>query len=151
MLYQRIVRRRVLDVFASLSRGDYANVLPGLAKDVHHRFAGDHPLGGERHDRDGVDEWFQRLYRLFPSLSFDVTAVRASGPPWDMLVAVEWTAEVTPAIGGAYSNVGAHLLRIRGGRVRCLHAYEDSQAVADACRRMSEAGIGEAAAPPITS
>jgi hypothetical protein len=30
-----------------------------------------------------------------------------------------------------------------------FHAYEDSQKVADAYRRMADAGIGEAAAVPI--
>ena len=151
MLYQRIARRRVRGVFASLSRGDYESVLPGLAVDVHHRFAGDHALGGERHDREAVRLWFERVYRLFPSLVFDVTSVSVGGPPWNMRIAVEWVAHVTPVTGGSYDNVGAHVLHVRRGRVVCLHAYEDSQAVAEACRRMAAAGIDEAAAAPITS
>ncbi len=64
---------------------------------------------------------------------------------------VEWTAEVTPAVGPSYRNVGAHVLRIRRGKVSEFLAYEDSQAVADACAVMAEAGITEATAPPITS
>ncbi len=55
----------------------------------------------------------------------------------DVYVTVAWLAHVAPAAGGAYENAGAHILRIRRCRAVCLHAYEDSQAVAAACVRMS--------------
>jgi ketosteroid isomerase-like protein len=150
-MYGALVRRRIRRVFARLSMGDYEYALAGLHEDVHHRFAGDHPVGGERHDRGSVRLWFERLFRLFPELRFTVTDVAVSGWPWDLTVTVEWRADVTPASGPPYVNVGAHVLRIRRGRVACLHAYEDSQAVAEACARMAARGIAEAAAPPITS
>lgn len=150
-MYRWLAERRVRGVFDALGRRDVEAVLAGLAPDVHHRFAGDHALGGERHDREAVRAWFARLYRLFPGLQFSVRRVGVSGPPWDLTVAVEWVAEATPASGPPYVNVGAHVLRVRGGKVVCLHAYEDSQAVAEACRVMREAGVAEAGAPPITS
>jgi ketosteroid isomerase-like protein len=118
---------------------------------VHHRCAGQHPLGGERHDDDGVRRWFERLFRLFPSLDFTVRSVAVSGWPWDMRVAIEWVAKATPVVGPEYLNVGAHVMRIRGGKVTELHAYEDSQAVAKACALMAQAGVEEASAIPITS
>lgn len=148
-MYKALVRRRVSAVFHALSDGDYLQVLPGLSPQVHHRFAGDHPLGGERHDREMVRLWFERLYRLFPSLTFELKSVSVSGGPWHTRVSVEWVASVTPAVGLPYQNIGAHVLLIRWGRVVCLHAYEDSQAVALACSVMSDAGIVEAAAPPL--
>jgi ketosteroid isomerase-like protein len=143
-----IVRRRVRGIFDALSRGEYSLALDGLADDVHHVFAGDHPLGGERHSRDAVRRWFERLFRLF-DLRFDVRRVLVAGPPWDLLVGVEWIAHVTPKAGEPYVNEGAHIIRIRRGRIVYFHAYEDSQKVADACRRMADAGIEEAAATPI--
>ena len=149
-MYRRLVERKVRDVFAALGRSDYDAVLPGLATHVHHRFAGEHPLGGERHDREAVRMWFERLYRLFPSLQFTVKNVHVSGPPWSMTVTVEWVADVIPKVGPPYANAGAHVLRIRRGKVVCLHAYEDSQAVANAGHLMHAAGVAEAAAPPIT-
>ena len=149
-MHRRLVDRRVRGVFAAIGRHDYAAVLAGLAADVHHRFAGDHPLGGERHDRDAVALWFARLGRLFPGLDFDVRSVTVSGLPWRLTVTVEWLAQVTPAAGPRYTNAGAHVLRLRRGQVVCLHAYEDSQAVAAACALMHEAGMAEAAAAPIT-
>ena len=146
-----IAQRRVRRVFAALSRGDVGPALAGMAPDVHHRFAGEHALGGERHDRDAVRLWFERLFRLFPQLDFTVTRTVASGRPWDLTVVVEWRADVTPQVGERYVNVGAHVVRVRRGRVVCLHAYEDSQAVAEALRAMAAAGVAEAAAAPITS
>jgi ketosteroid isomerase-like protein len=137
-------------VFQKLSDGDYASVLGGVASDVHHAFAGDNPLGGERHSKDALELWFARLYRLFPKLQFEVKRVIPRGGPWNTVVAVEWAAHVTPQAGDPYVNEAAHILGLRWGRVVYIHAYEDSQKVAEACRWMVGAGIEEAAAPPIT-
>ena len=150
-VWRRVVARRVQTMFADLSRGEHERVIAALAPDVHHSFAGEHALGGERHDRPAVAAWFGRLSRLCPDMRFVVRDVLSSGPPWDLRVGVEWVAHVRPAAGPAYENHGAHMIRIVRGRVSELHAYEDSQLVAAACARMAAAGIDEAAAEPITS
>lgn len=124
-------------------------VLAGLAPDVHHRFAGEHALGGERYSRQGVAAWLERLFRLYPSLTFTVHEVTVGGPPWDLHIGVEWTACARPCVGATYDNHGAHLLRMQRGRVTHLHAYEDSQAVVTALQVMAAAGVEEAALPPI--
>src|SRR5436190_21637226 len=147
-MYRGYVRRRIRTIFDGLSRSDYAPAVSGMADDVHHVFAGDHALGGERRSKDAVRRWFERVFRLY-ELSFDVERVIVSGPPWDILVAVEWLGHATPRAGAPYENEGLHVIRIRGGRVVYFHAYEDSQKVADACRVMADAGIEEAAAAPI--
>ena len=105
-------------------------------------------MGGERHSREAVRRWFERVFRLY-SLRFDVQRVFVAGPPWDFVVGVEWIGHAIPKAGEAYVNEGAHVIRIRRGKVVYFHAYEDSQKVADACQRMADAGIDEAAAPPI--
>lgn len=148
-MYKAIVRRRIRASFDAIARGDEHVALDGLAERVHHVFAGDHPLGGERHSREAVARWFARLHRLF-ELRFDVGRVSVSGPPWRMVVSVEWLAHVRPRRGDPYINEGAHIIEIRRGKVTYFHAYEDSQKVAEACRRMAAAGIEEAAAPQIT-
>ena len=149
-MYRAYVRRRIRAIFEDLSRGDHTLAVNGLADDVHHVFAGNHALGGERHSRDAVRRWFERLFRLY-EISFDVERVIVSGPPWDLLIAVEWLGHATPRAGAPYENEGAHVIRIRRGRVVYFHAYEDSQKVADACRVMADAGIEEAAAAPIVA
>jgi ketosteroid isomerase-like protein len=55
----------------------------------------------------------------------------------DHPLGVEWLGQATPNAGQPYVNEGAHIIRIRRGRVVYFHAYEDSQQVADACRRMA--------------
>jgi ketosteroid isomerase-like protein len=147
-VFHAIARQRARAGFDALSRGDYTVALDALADDVHHVFAGDHALGGKRHSRDAVRRWFERLFRLY-ELRFDVERVIVSGPPWDLTVAVEWLGHATPKAGEPYVSEGAHIIRIRRGRVVYLHAYEDSQKVAEACRRMADAGIQEATAQPI--
>lgn len=146
---QLIVRRRIAAVFESLSRGDWDSVVEGLAQDVHHIFPGDHPLGGERRTRAAVLLWFERLGHLYPGHDFEVHRIISSGWPWDMRIAVQWAAHLRPRIGEPYANEGAHWIRVRWGRVTYFHAYLDTQLIADACHRMAEAGVEEAAAPPI--
>jgi ketosteroid isomerase-like protein len=149
-MYGWFVRREIRRTFARVGSGDTDAILRGLAPDVEHRFAGDHPLGGTRVGKAKIEAWFDRLHRLFPDLDFDVHSVVVSGPPWAMTVAAEWTASVRPVVGPTYDNHGAHVIRVERGRVTSIHAYEDSQAVARACAQMLAAGIEEAGAPPIT-
>jgi ketosteroid isomerase-like protein len=148
-MYRRFVASRIRQVFDDIGNRELERVLAGLAPDVHHAFAGEHPLAGERHSSDSVRRWFQRVFRLYPELTFDLHAVDVAGPPWRLRVAVEWTAHVVPAAGGSYDNRGAHVIEIARGKVSHLHAYEDSQAVAESCAVMVAAGIDEAGAPPI--
>jgi len=150
-MYHAIVRRQARRTFSALSAGDYEAGLRAVAPDVHHVFAGDHAIGGERHSRDAMRRWFERLFRLFPKLEFEVREVVSRGWPWNTVVAVEWRDRVTPAVGEPYAAEGTHVIRIRWGRATYIHAYVDSQLVADACRRMAQQGIEEAAAAPISS
>ena len=116
-----IVRRRVTRAFDLLGRAEWEAVVADLAADVHH--------GHE----------------------FRVHRVAVAGPPWDMRVAVQWTATLRPAIGEPYDNEGTHWLRIHRGRVTGFHAYLNTQRIAEACEEMARHGIAEAAAGPITS
>jgi ketosteroid isomerase-like protein len=150
-VYAWLIKRYVRRQFDRIGRADHAAVLRGVAENVHHRFAGDHALGGERHDKQALQRWFARLSRLCPAMAFEVHTVAVSGWPWDMTVAAEWSALVTPAKGPDYTNARVHVIGIRRGQVIRLFAYEDSQAVATACTEMAELGISEAAEPPIES
>ncbi len=148
-MYRAFTQRRVRAIFDALSAGDYAFALGGLAEDVCHVFAGEHALGGERHSRDAVQRWFERLSRLYEELRFEIRRVSVCGPPWKLTVCVEWLVHARPKAGEPYINEGAHVIEIRRGRVVYLHAYEDSQKVAAALGHMADAGINEAAAAPV--
>jgi len=82
-MYRALIARMIRPVFDRLSEGDYRSGLWAVAPDVHHRFAGDHALGGERHSKQAMERWFERLFRLFPSLKFTVRNVVAKGWPWN--------------------------------------------------------------------
>lgn len=149
-MYHAIVRRRVRRMFERhLSQGEWDALLAPMAPEVHHVFPGDSPIGGERHTREAVGRWFERLGRLFPGHDFEVDAVVSRGWPWRSRVAVQWTARLAPAAGSPYVNEGAHWIDLRWGRVTRFHAYLDTERVAAACRELAAAGVEEAAAPPV--
>lgn len=148
-MHRLIARKRTRQMFERLGRGEWEPIVASMAEDVHHVFPGDHPLGGERHSRAAVLRWFERLGRLYPGHNFVLHRVVAGGPPWDIWIAAQWTARLRPQSGEPYANQGAHWIRVRRGKVVYFHAYLDTERIADACREMAEAGIAEAAAPPI--
>jgi ketosteroid isomerase-like protein len=149
-VYALLARRRVRKTFERLSRAEWDAVVAELSDDVLHAFPGHSPLGGTRHSREAVRGWFDRLGRLYPGHDFEVGRIAVAGPPWDLSIAVSWTARLRPAVGTPYENAGAHWIRVRRGRVVEFHAYLDTQLIAEACQVMADAGIEEAAAPPIT-
>ena len=93
--------------------------------------------------------WFERLFRLFPNLRFEVHSIAASGGPWDTTVVVEWTDRATSADGKDYVNSGVHVIRMRWGKTVSIHEYLDTQVLIDTLNRMAVNGIEEAKAPPI--
>ncbi len=99
MAYHLIVRKVIRRSFNSLSRGDYESVLKGISPSIVHTFSGTHALGGTRHSVEGVRQWFQRLYRLFPELNFEIKNIVVNGFPWNTIVAVEWVDTAKPADG----------------------------------------------------
>jgi ketosteroid isomerase-like protein len=150
-MYKTIAARRARGVFEALGRGDWQKGLEGVAEDVHHTFPGDNAIGGERHSKEAMRRWFERLHRLIPDLNFEVKRVAVSGPPWDMSIAVEWHDWGHAADGVPYENEGAHWIRIRRGKAVYIHAYLDTEKVTALTKRLAEAGYEEAGEPPITS
>lgn len=148
-MYHAIVRRKLIRVFEELSRGNHEYVLAGVAPNFEHSFAGAHPLGGVRHSARGMRQWFERLYRLFPSLQFTIKRIAVSGTPWDTTAMIEWHDKATTATGGPYDNDGVHVARLRWGKLVSLHAYLDTTIVVAACRQMASQGVAEAEAPEI--
>lgn len=148
-MYKRIAARRIRQVFAAIGERDHEAALAGVADDVHHLFPGDNALGGERHSREAMLRWFERIGRLIPELEFEVERVSVTGPPWDMWVAVKWRDWGRAADGIPYENQGAHWIHLRRGRAVRIQAYLDSDRVTAICGRMARAGIREAEATPI--
>ena len=148
-MYRRFVERRVRETFRQLSEGNWEAQVGQMPPGLVHVFPGDHALGGVRRTPEGMRKWFRRLYEIFPDLGFEVKNVLVRGWPWDTHVAVEWVDRATPADGVPYVNEGTHVLRLQRGRLVYLHAYLDTQKVAEVCERLARQGMAEAAAPPI--
>jgi ketosteroid isomerase-like protein len=149
-MYHAFVKRRIASVFARLGEGDCEYALSGAGAAVEHRFSGDHCLGGTRTSAEAMRRWFERLFRLFPNLRFEIHSIATSGGPWDTDVVVEWTDRATPADGKDYVNSGVHVIRMRWGKVVRIHVYLDTQVLIETLNRMAVNGIEEAKSPPIT-
>jgi ketosteroid isomerase-like protein len=148
-VYHYLGQRKVREMFAQLSLGNFEPALASLAPEFEQIFAGNHPLGGTRRDPNAFRRWFERMYRLFPELEFEVISTASSGPPWNQTLVAEWVDRARPVDGGTYENHGVHVINLSWGRVRSIHAYLDTQVVSDVCRRLYSNGHAEAGAAMI--
>jgi ketosteroid isomerase-like protein len=147
-MYRMFVARRVREAWRRLDQRDYRFALDGFAPRFTYRFAGDHAIGGVRVTRTAMEAWFERIFRLFPDIRFEVEDVLVRGWPWRTravaLVNVSATVD-----GTAYRNELAQSIDIRFGRIVRVNTLEDTQKLAGALRRLAELGVDEAAASAI--
>lgn len=148
-MHHFVVKRIARNAFKDLSNRKIEPLIERAAPNLRHTFAGDHALGGTRRSRAAFRAWMERLYRLFPELTFTTRDIMAAGPPWNTRLAISWKDQGVAADGVDYQNEGVHLLRLEWGRLVGLHAKLDTQHLEHTLNRMAEAGIEEAAADPI--
>jgi ketosteroid isomerase-like protein len=150
-MYGSIVARIARKNFLRVNRKDFDGLLADCAPTIHHRFGGRHALGGERHDREALRAWFDRLGRLGRHLTLTVEDVWVKGLPNDTTIIVRWSAIDVLPDGAPYRNRGVHIVRMKWGRIVDIDAHEDSQAVAEGLAKQAALGVTEATASPITS
>ena len=150
-MYHTIVKRLALKTFMRVNQKDYPAVLKVCSPDIHHRFSGEHALGGERHDRKTLGRWFERLGRVAPKLWLAPQDVWVTGWPWNTTIIVRWTAVQEMPDGSPYNNHGVHIVRMRWGKIYEIDANEDSQLVAAGLQVWAAHGVPEAIAEPILS
>jgi ketosteroid isomerase-like protein len=151
MLYQAIVKRRIRQSFEHVNNHRWDELMRSIAPDVHHRFGGVHAIGGERHDRETLRRWFERLERVLPNLHLEIKNIWVEGWPWHTIVFVQWDGTATLLNGGGYSQHAIHVITLRWGKIHALDVFEDSQEVARALVAQAAAGLDEALAQPILS
>ena len=88
-MYHILIKRRIASVFAHLSKGDYEYAISGIGITIEHHFAGNHCLGGRRTSVGAMRLWFERLFRSFPNLQFEIHSMVISGYPWDTTAVAE--------------------------------------------------------------
>jgi ketosteroid isomerase-like protein len=111
--------------------------------------AGDHAMGGARTSRETLGAWFERVFRLFPSIGFEVTDVLVRGMPWSTRAVALVHVRAGEIDGEPYENELSQTIDLRWGRITRIHTLEDTQRLAGALERLRGAGVEEAAAPPI--
>ena len=149
-MYQWIAKRQIRQGFRQISAGDFEPVLRLFAPDVHFTFAGDHALGADVHSKDGAEAWFARVGQIFPGLNLEARRIFVAGPPWDMVLTVEFQVHDTLPDGSTYQNRGVQIARLRFGRIVEDHLMEDNLVLSDTLARLVTLGRDSAAAPPIT-
>jgi ketosteroid isomerase-like protein len=150
-MYHTIVKRLARKNFELVSQKDFEALLKDCVPDIHHRFGGQHALGGERHDKEALRRWFGRLGRLGANLKLTVNDVWVKGWPHNTTIITRWSATDTYPDGSPYTNRGVHIVKMRWGKITDIDAHEDSEAVAGMLRRRAEAGDKEGLAPQIVS
>jgi ketosteroid isomerase-like protein len=151
MIYSALVKSRIRQSFDHVNNHRFDELLNSIAPTVHHRFLGAHAIGGERHDKDTLRCWFERLARVLPTLHIKVNDIWVKGWPWNTMVFVQWDATATLLDGGPYSQHAIHVITLRWGKIHALDVFEDSQEIARALDIQAAAGLKEAVAEQIVS
>ena len=152
MLYRYFVEKLVRESFGHVNYRRWDELLKPVALNVHHRFGGSHSIGGERHDKEALRLWLERLGRVLPDLHLKVNKIWVTGWPRDTSVFVQWEATGMLLNGdNSYFNRGFHVISMRWGRVYALDVFEDSQEVARGLAAQAAAGLKEAVAEQIVS
>lgn len=150
-MYHAIVKRIARKSFERVNQKDFDALLNDCDPGIHHRFYGTHALSGERHGRETVRRWFERLGRLCPGLTLTVQDVWVKGLPHDTTIILRWSAKDIRIDGSPYSNHGVNILKLRWFKIVDIDGHEDSQAVAANLTLQAAHGVEEAAEPPIVS
>lgn len=143
-MYRMIVRRKVRAAWTRLDARDYRYVIDQFAPSFEYRFVGDHAMGGVRHTQAAMAAWFERVFRLFPQIRFELQDVLVGGPPWRTRAVALVRVDV-----GDYQNEVAQTIDIRWGRIVRVNTLEDTQKLAGVLARLAADGVDEAASAPI--
>ena len=75
MVYSYAVKKLIRQSFENVNNHNYDELLKAVALNVHHRFAGAHSIGGERHDKEAMRLWLERVGRVLPNLHIKVNDI----------------------------------------------------------------------------
>ncbi len=70
--------------------------MKSIAPNIHHRFGGDTAISGQRHDRETLRRWFERLARVLPNLQLKINDIWVEGWPWRTTKAKHWKTRTVP-------------------------------------------------------
>lgn len=149
-MYHAIMRSKIREVFEQLNRGNYEPILVSLAPKFEHWFIGDHALSGLRTSLLVTRKWYERLYRIFPNIRFDLKNIVIHGMPWDTTVLVEWNDGYTLLNSEKRANLGAHVIHFKWAKADSIRIYCDTKLLMENLSIQKRGGIAEVDLPPLT-
>lgn len=100
-----------------------------------------------------MQQWFERLYRLFPGAQFHPHTVVVQGPPWRTTVmthvTIRGTAPDTFGNTHPYENELMQRMTLAWGRITSVVTLEDTQRFANILPALAASGVLGATQPPI--
>lgn len=145
-MYRFIVAKKVRATFAELSLGNSDALLDQLATNFTYSFRGNHAIGGTRTSTHVMIEWFDRVYRLFPGIRFEVRDVVVKGTPWNTVALTH-----VDVVADGYSNELFQKVRLRWGRLTEIVTLENLDILHEHLDAAQRNGQVEAAAAPLIS
>lgn len=150
-MYHNIVRNKLSAAFDGLNAGNIQAVLKELGDQPEHFFIGEHALGGTRHTKASIEQWYERLLQIFPDIHFTLNEIQVYGSPWNTVGLVYWTETNSGTDGVRTQNTGLNVIRIRWGKVVSIRIYTDTNVLIKTLDRLAKAGNQLAKAAPIVS
>jgi len=148
-MYHMIMRSKVRDVFNALNHGNYEPVFASLAPKFEHWFIGEHALSSLRISLPMTRAWYERLYRIFPNIHFDLKNIVVQGTPWDTTITVEWDDSYILLNGEKRSNLGVHIIHFKWFKADSIRIYCDTKLLLDNLAIQAQGGIKDVALPPL--
>ncbi len=148
-MYASIVSQNIHASWQELNKHNCAPVLQQMAPKFRYVFLGQHALSGERHTTATLERFFQRIFRVFPNVRFEVSEVLVKGMPWNTTAVALVNATASLANGETYRNEISQTIRLRWGKIVEIRTLEDTQKLVAALAKRLEAGVTEAGAAPI--
>ena len=148
-MYHSLIRSKVRDVFAQLNNGKYDMVFASLASKFEHWFIGEHALSGLRTSLPITRQWYERLFKIFPNIHFDLKNIVVQGAPWDTTITVEWDDSYTLLNGEKRWNLGVHIIHFKWFKADSIRIYCDTKLLLDNLAIQAKGGVDEVSKPPL--
>jgi ketosteroid isomerase-like protein len=148
-MYANLVIKTIRSSWQDLNRQDPSGLLQQLAPGFSYVFYGDHALSGTRRTKAALEQFFTRLFKVFPGAEFAVEDVLVKGGPWNTTAMATISIRATLHNGRVYKNNIVQTIRIRWGRITEIRTLEDTQTLVAALQEQVSAGVAEAGAAPI--
>jgi ketosteroid isomerase-like protein len=123
-MYSRLIGAVIRRTYREATAGEPRLVRAMAADDVVFTFPGDNSFAGTYNGKAALLSWLDRFASMHPQ--FTVHDVVASGPLWNLRVAMQFT----DAIGDDYANRGMELVNIRWGKVRRIEVFLNTETIA---------------------